>query len=81
MKHGTTTMIALLFLFVFVFSLAATMTAEVTAGSGKCLGCCYRPPDDNCSALYGQYISGVGCTCLVYLCLPTSCTIKCRVCY
>jgi hypothetical protein len=81
MKRNLSAAIALLFLFVFVFSMAEAMSNDVTARPCKCLGCCYRPPNHDCSALWGQYNNCTGCSCRNYfLCYPTVCNFHCPVC-
>lgn len=71
----------LLFLFVFVFSLAVAMDGDVKAWDCKCLGCCVKPPNQDCSAEYGQINTCGGCSCMsFYYCWPSPCTFHCRVC-
>ena len=72
---------ALLFLFVFVFSMAMATGEDVTARSCKCLGCCVKPPNLDCSAEYGQIYTCGGCSCgNAFVCWPTVCEFRCRVC-
>ncbi len=81
MKRYLPTMLALLFLFVFVFSVAAAITGELTAATTyKCGACCYKPPTTNCTAEYGQLITGMGCSCNAVVCYPTKCVFICKSC-
>ena len=82
MKRYVPVAFALLFLFVFVFSFAATSCSDVKAGGSKCLACCYKPPNNDCSAEWGQiYSPSLGCSCMSYVyCMPSPCKFWCRVC-
>lgn len=80
MKRHFPTILALLFLFVFVFSVAATITGDVKASKYTCGACCYKPATNNCTAEFGQFISGIGCSCNAAICLPTKCTFQCKIC-
>jgi len=80
MKRYLPTAIALLFVFVFVFSLAATITADVTAMNYTCGECCIIPAKGKCTLGAGQLINGK-CDCIPRICMvPPYCTYKCPVC-